>query len=95
MKELGWNKPTLFIWEPEPYYHVKFIDCDEREGDIFAPLASEIGKELPMGMKEDGVYSLIRNGEYIIFYGSHKFKDKNEAEARAKCWIYLKEKKII
>jgi hypothetical protein len=127
MKKLGWKKKVLYQWVLQDNLTGEYKcwnSCELSEfqtshlrDKIPAPLASEIGEELPMSIWEDneplGIMVSTRDKTFVnsqfdmtkkwkIWYEDLVvddaiigFSEENEAEARAKMWIYLKEKKII
>ena len=107
MKELGWEKPTLFQWYQDwkDNWHVSQLQAQETWNYMMAPLASEILEELPYDfdypnenknyLREDFQES---SDIYVCWYRGSNWphgRGSTEAEARAKMWIYLKENKLI
>ena len=105
MRELGWEKETLFWWSQSPvdskWSIIYYEDKKQLKKDFiadkydlhFAPLASEIGEELAKDVKTYWT-GLEFRCEYDKRNG-YAVSGDNETEIRAKMWIYLKESKLI
>jgi hypothetical protein len=85
-------------------------DCGGVEGYIAAPDAQEIGELLPESIEDEEywltTFKCTRKGWWVVYNqsGQDAATSKNckesiwspsESEARAACWIYLKENKLI
>lgn len=106
LKELGVKQESLFVWTTLEYYaHIpgvqeeptpcvmSRIDAGERN-TLSAFTVAELGEMLPASTdtrRNKGAWFVIRD----INEDTHVEKSNTEADARAKCLIYLLEQGII
>lgn len=101
------RKWAFHVNNVDPVWSIQYDDDDSWMGYevTAAPDAQEIGALLPQSIHtEDGDWQFGQRKEldniHVTFYwnpsGTKKgFDHHNEAEARAACWLYLKEQKLI
>lgn len=118
LKEAGYpQEGTLFYWAKNPvtqkydviYYEnrnqLKADFVDDRYDLTAAPLASELGEQLPRVLEIDGEKRWLTVSVHddpinlwCVFYNNAsgiKFYEATEADARAKMWLYLKEEGLL
>lgn len=108
---LGYRCPDCKVGDEAPHpcgWHIASYDDGEQHFDIAAPDAQEIGELLPAVI--GGRFfrqSKCVDGTWLVYYeangigaivewdGMIDVYYNNEAEARAACWLYLKENNLI
>jgi len=111
LKEAGFPQRTAFYWwRPNfttnnwciEYWQSYPGIIDDRV--IAAPLPCELGEMLPSQLNDGSYWELhkIDENEWQLGYGEihsnlwvHHVEADTEADARAKMWLYLKEKGLI
>lgn len=116
LKESGYPQKSLFYWREwvaDGVSEIKTTDGDEDLNDglgvvklYSAPLASELGEQLPDNIDGMDLCSLKESdGRWTIYYQDNEsFEQKKfsefrprdtEADARAKMWLYLKKENLL
>ena len=92
LKELGWDKETYFVWSPIPKVVGKNGICETVGYDLAIN-----GKQRTYGSKVCYPAPTVAElGEALPKWAEHdNFFATTEADARAKMWIYLKEKNLL
>jgi len=92
LKEAGWDKETVFVWVDDPTG--AFIHRCGVGGypDYPAPTASEIpiDKDCEVEHTEENTYLVI---QYAVMETIVYPESSSEVEARAACWLKIKEAK--
>lgn len=112
LKISGYPQQSFFYWAAiGDSWTLRSPDYPKRPaGEIVAaPLASELGEQLPMEIEKHGLlYELhiCKNTEWGEWYCNYSRiektellgygrQDKSEADARAKMWLYLKQEGLL
>lgn len=107
LKKAGYSQDSIWFWEkplaPRKKYRVCPINYHDMmpECDYAAPTVAELGEKLIFDSEEYAhtfnVSYSIQSGWYIYNSEEPKIIDHadTEANARAKMWLYLKEKGLI
>lgn len=91
----------LWIENHEPTYELgswaemeEWSDTGRVRSHYAAPDAQEIGELLPRNLGSE-LFMQLRKSGWLVRVDGYEVLHENEAEARAACWLWLKENKLI
>ncbi len=98
LKEADYIQEGIWIWYWSNEVKQICLGLSSRvsEKGVVAPTVAEMG----MAMRKQAVACGFNWDKWNCYstlpkHGHHFYDDKNEANARAKCWLYLKKENLI
>ncbi len=111
LKDAGFPQDTERWWDEEDNVLYRSIDRSAKDiGCVAAPDSQEVGELLPAFNPDGSAFQQLtciknrnaKGDEYSVRYQNHNrggiskiFFAPSEAEARAACWLYLKENNLL